>query len=98
MPPPLDLGHGASLVGLTTFFVGLSVIAVGNRFYCRHIRKAALGWDDWTVLASLVVMLVQVTISFMAITYGGVAHDPSVISGGRVIVLLKVRPEPGLRH
>ncbi|KAK8036636.1 hypothetical protein PG994_015407 [Apiospora phragmitis] len=35
----------------------LAIVFVGTRFYMRHSKKAGLKWDDWMILASLVLMI-----------------------------------------
>ncbi|KAI0382500.1 hypothetical protein F5Y04DRAFT_252806 [Hypomontagnella monticulosa] len=35
----------------------LSIAFVGMRFYTRRLKKADLRWDDWLILASLIIML-----------------------------------------
>ncbi len=42
------------IYALTVVLTSLATVAVGLRFYSRHIKKAGLSWDDWAVLPALV--------------------------------------------
>ncbi|KAL5414658.1 hypothetical protein PMIN06_009073 [Paraphaeosphaeria minitans] len=47
----------ATSVKITTSILSMvATFAVGGRFWARKIKKQHYGLDDWTVLASLVVM------------------------------------------
>ena len=34
---------------------GLSILAVSLRFYTRKFTKVGLGWDDWLLLAAVIL-------------------------------------------
>lgn len=42
------------LTALSSTLLGLSTIAIGLRFYARHVQKVPLKMDDWITLACLV--------------------------------------------
>ncbi|KAK7930980.1 hypothetical protein PG985_001692 [Apiospora marii] len=46
----------------------LSIVFVGARFYMRHTKKAGLKWDDWMILASLLLMIATDIVAICAIT------------------------------
>ena len=50
-------------------FTALSVLPVILRFVARRIKRAQLGWDDWTILAALV----------MFVPCGGIGDDRWVL-------------------
>ncbi|CAL8576045.1 hypothetical protein XPA_001936 [Xanthoria parietina] len=43
------------IYALTVVLTSLATVAVGLRFYSRHIKKAGLSWDDWAVLPALLL-------------------------------------------
>ena len=49
--------HGAAIVGTGVVFTVLSVTAVGLRFTSKRITRAAIGIDDWLLLASLAIFV-----------------------------------------
>lgn len=44
---------------VNSVFMFLATVAVGLRIYARRLRKIALWWDDYTVLACIVSIIVQ---------------------------------------
>ena len=42
------------LTALSSTLLGLSTIAIGLRFYARHMQKAPLKMDDWATVPSIV--------------------------------------------
>jgi len=51
--------RGPTLIGITTMFLALGILAVLGRLISRRIRKAALAADDWLALFSLVRVLLS---------------------------------------
>ncbi|KAK8043980.1 hypothetical protein PG993_004004 [Apiospora rasikravindrae] len=46
----------------------LAIVFVGARFYMRRSKKADLKWDDWMILASLLLMIATDILAICAIT------------------------------
>jgi hypothetical protein len=61
-PPPLTPqqiaqlpeDYGPTVVIVSSFFIGLSTVAVALRFAARASRRMNFGWDDWLSAVSLV--------------------------------------------
>jgi hypothetical protein len=49
-----DNGDATVTTGVSGAVIGLAVVSVALRFYSRYYVKAALRWDDWLILISLV--------------------------------------------
>ena len=47
--------RGILLAGLSVTFLFLATIAVVLRIYCRRLKRAGLGADDYWIIVSLVV-------------------------------------------
>ena len=41
-------GRGPQILGIYSFFVGLTTITLALRLYCRAYIQKAFGWDDYT--------------------------------------------------
>lgn len=50
--------NAAAIIGTGVAFTVLSVAAVGLRFVSKRMTRAALGIDDWLLLASLLIYFV----------------------------------------
>ncbi|TGJ82577.1 hypothetical protein E0Z10_g6170 [Xylaria hypoxylon] len=50
-------GEDTSPTGVGVAIAALGIIAVGLRFYTRYNKQAGLKWDDWLILASLLLGL-----------------------------------------
>ena len=55
-PPPLggDQDQAAKFVITSAILTSISVAIVALRFIARAVRGNHLGWDDWTMLVTLV--------------------------------------------
>ena len=40
-------GRGPQILGIYSFFVGLTTITLALRLYCRSYIQKAFGWDDY---------------------------------------------------
>jgi hypothetical protein len=40
-------GRGPQILGIYSFFVGLTTITLALRLYCRTYIQKAFGWDDY---------------------------------------------------
>ena len=54
-PPFLAQSHVPAIYAAVITVSVLCTIAVALRFLCRRLVKAVLWWDDWTILAALLV-------------------------------------------
>ncbi|KAL1841238.1 hypothetical protein VTJ49DRAFT_7306 [Mycothermus thermophilus] len=68
LPPDVNLGPYLnrviwSLAGLATLFLGL-------RVYCKLLRKRALWWDDYFLIASWIALIVSIALQTVATTHG----------------------------
>ena len=50
----LDDSQGPRVIATSIVLMILASLAVVLRFIARHLSRAGLWWDDWTVLAALV--------------------------------------------
>jgi hypothetical protein len=55
---PIYLPRQRELIATWVILPTLSTIAVGLRFYAKTKTRAAYGWTDWMIIASLVSYLV----------------------------------------
>ncbi|PCH00934.1 Hypothetical protein PENO1_045470 [Penicillium occitanis (nom. inval.)] len=46
-----------AILATASVFTALSVLAVILRFVARRLKRAQLGWDDWAILAALVMFV-----------------------------------------
>jgi ABC-type proline/glycine betaine transport system substrate-binding protein len=53
----VDNSQAPAILATGSVFTALSVLAVILRFVARRIKRAQLGWDDWTILAALVMFI-----------------------------------------
>jgi ABC-type proline/glycine betaine transport system substrate-binding protein len=53
----VDNSQAPVILATGSVFTALSVLAVFLRFVARRIKRAQLGWDDWTILAALVMFI-----------------------------------------
>lgn len=63
------------MYAIATIMTVLALLAVGLRFWARHVKKSGLSWDDYMILPALVcfpiVSLVQARSLILAIA----VHD-----------------------
>lgn len=57
--PKMSTTSHQGLTALSSSMLGLSIIAIGLRFYARSVHKAALKADDWMMIPTLVRHLVR---------------------------------------
>ena len=63
MTPPQYALTTTALITISVIFISLATIAVVLRFYARRIKALKVGWDDWTILITLVCALQEVDVS-----------------------------------
>ncbi|PQE06889.1 integral membrane protein [Rutstroemia sp. NJR-2017a BVV2] len=101
-PPPInpdDLGRGPMIIGLTWSFTGLAVIAVSLRLYIRKKIIHITGWDDWLMLASVILQVTYQALATVSFTYGLGKHDLSLRQPDEMINVLKwnwIASPPGM--
>lgn len=86
------------LIQVLTPVAVLVTAVVGVRFALRFSRRAGFWFDDWFILASLVLVLAMYTISVLSVEIGGIGRpfmdnldtDPSMVWLER---FLKVNPD-----
>lgn len=63
-PPGADLNanQAPTIIATSAVLISLSTIAVILRFIARHLSRAGLWWDDWTILLSLVCLQVSASV------------------------------------
>ena len=50
-------------VGVTTFLTAAALLAIALRFCARRLKKVGLGWDDYTIMAAMVSLDLQLRVS-----------------------------------
>ena len=62
-PPDGDQNKAAKTITIWAVLTSLSVATVTVRFIARAVGKKSFGWDDWTMLAALVRLLLAKNIT-----------------------------------
>ncbi|KAH8708355.1 hypothetical protein GQ44DRAFT_743198 [Phaeosphaeriaceae sp. PMI808] len=77
-----DLGPKTNLV--VWFMVAISLVFILIRVFCRYRLRVGLGWDDWVLIASWIMLSISASLTSWIITLGYGKHikaiDPSVLS------------------
>lgn len=60
-PLPNNNPRGRSVVGWDVAFLAIATFAVIGRFVARRLKKADLKADDWTIVLSLIWLLVMLS-------------------------------------
>lgn len=63
--------HPGSLITLAVVFPVLTILAVTNRVYSRHLKRISLGPEDYLSIASAII-LIACSIDLLV----GVAYEP----------------------
>lgn len=71
---------GRAFVGINVLFIVLVSTAVGARFWGRHLKRTLLGWDDWSILAALIVYYGQSAFNFWVVARGGLGYHANEVS------------------
>ena len=71
---------GREYIGINVLFILLATIAVGARFWGRHLKRTPLGLDDWCILAALVVQYGQSSLNFWVVAAGGLGYHAEDVS------------------
>ena len=72
-PLPANENIGPALVVLTCILTAVSVLTTGARWYVRIARRN-LGWDDYTILAAVVLAIVRMAVQIMSVENGNGRH------------------------
>lgn len=78
--PPVPSKPGRVFIGINVLFIVLVTIAVGARFWGRHLKRTQLGWDDWCILAALIVNYGQSAFNFWVVAAGGLGYHAQEVS------------------
>lgn len=54
----VDTTQAPAILATGCVFTALGVLSVLLRFVARRIKRAKIGWDDWTILAALVMFII----------------------------------------
>ena len=73
-------GPGRTILGINVLFAVLVSLAVAARFWSRRLKKTLYAWDDWSILAALVVYYGQVSFNIWAVANGGLGYHADQIS------------------
>ena len=71
---------GRAYIGINVLFIVLATTAVGARFWGRHLKRTALGLDDWCILAALIVQYGQSCFNFWVVAAGGLGYHAEEVS------------------
>ena len=50
-------------VGVTAFLTVAALVAIALRFCARRLKQVGLGWDDYTIMAAMVSLHLQLRVS-----------------------------------
>ncbi|KAK4215783.1 hypothetical protein QBC37DRAFT_418537 [Rhypophila decipiens] len=78
-----------SLVPFLYTFVVLASVLVSLRFLARMQKRASIWWDDWSILAAVLVIIVWTSVCLLFRQYGG-GRDIWSLTPEDVDQLLKV--------
>ena len=67
-------GPGRTFIAINIVFILLVSVAVAARFWSRNLKKTLYGWDDWTILAALIVYYGQGAFNFWVVVKGGLGY------------------------
>ena len=71
---------GRTFVAVNVLLMILTSLSVALRFLGRHIKGAVLGWDDWCILAALVINYGQTSFNLWLARHGGLGYHASAVS------------------
>ncbi|KAK0507627.1 hypothetical protein JMJ35_010150 [Cladonia borealis] len=67
-------GPGRTFIAINIVFILLVSVVVAARFWSRNLKKTLYGWDDWTILAALIVYYGQGAFNFWVVVKGGLGY------------------------
>ncbi|KAI1129155.1 hypothetical protein F5Y10DRAFT_291393 [Nemania abortiva] len=96
----------ATTLGLGVVIALLGVIAVGLRFYMRYTKQAGFEWDDWLILASLLLALATDVLVVYCYTNAPTAdsidtiddNDPSTANDVLLVLINKLNFVPTVTY
>ncbi|KAI8630506.1 hypothetical protein F5Y19DRAFT_48267 [Xylariaceae sp. FL1651] len=78
LPANLYASKVGTVIGVSTLFAVIAVVAVILRFKCRSMVKAKIGIDDWLILAALPIAIADaITVSYT--TRAGLGRHVEVV-------------------
>ncbi|MCJ1474658.1 hypothetical protein MMC13_003318 [Lambiella insularis] len=74
--PGLDItaNQGPRIIAVSAVLIALSTVAVILRFVSRLVSKAGLWWDDWVILAALLITWGACILMMISVQYGFGQH------------------------
>ncbi|KAL9602097.1 MAG: hypothetical protein Q9219_002093 [cf. Caloplaca sp. 3 TL-2023] len=73
-PPSQPSGPGRTYIAINALFIVLVSALVGLRFWARRLKKTYYGWDDWWILAALIIFYGQASLNFWVVYHGGLGY------------------------
>ncbi|KAF2836600.1 hypothetical protein M501DRAFT_979939 [Patellaria atrata CBS 101060] len=62
--------QGPKIIGISTFLVILTSVAVVSRFIARRSRNMRYGWDDWLCVPALILIIGMCALNVISIPFG----------------------------
>ena len=76
-------------MGVNILFIILNSLAIITRFWSRRLKRTPYSWDDWCILAAMVVFLGQSALNFWVIFQGGLGYHAHQVSPQQLENMLK---------
>lgn len=67
------------MITVCVVFATLSVIAVALRIWARYLMRQSWGLDDYLVVSSIIVYIVEVPIFICTVIFGGSGNYEAVV-------------------
>lgn len=65
---------GRVYIGINALFTILVTFMVGLRFWARHLKRSFFGWDDWCILAALLIFYGQSAFNYWVVYHGALGY------------------------
>lgn len=75
VPPAVEATtstEGQVSLGLSYFLTAFSTLMVVLRFWSRKLSRFGIGWDDWLILVTLLLLYFVLALSVVLVYEGGV--------------------------
>lgn len=84
---PSDPGHGPAILVTAWVLTSLCILTVTARVWDRNRAPKVLGWDDWLILAALVIQIVHTSCVTVACHWGAGKHDEDLAPDQMINIL-----------
>ncbi|KAK4182223.1 hypothetical protein QBC35DRAFT_510369 [Podospora australis] len=74
LPIPPDVNRGSEILGICGALVAIALVMVVLRVWVRTRIIGKLGWDDWTMVAAMVVMFAEMMVIIPQVQLGAGRH------------------------